>query len=146
MKKRWWTIMQKSAYRMMCCNDLWHLVTASARQWSDGPARIIINSPVRFLNFQSLQNHSVGSRRLQLIWMPWDHWNKQRPLTLDSAAQFKPVPPTPYSTDKKSQFWIKKLKMSWIQGIKRQCIRAYCLFLGLQSIHCTSTGTRNVCD
>lgn len=33
------------------------------------------------------------------------HWNKQRPLTLDSAAQFKPVLPTPYSTDKKSQFY-----------------------------------------
>lgn len=33
------------------------------------------------------------------------HWNKQRPLTLDSASQFKPVPPTPFSTDKKSQFY-----------------------------------------
>lgn len=33
------------------------------------------------------------------------HWNKQRPLTLDSAAQFKPVPPTPYSVDKKSLFY-----------------------------------------
>lgn len=33
------------------------------------------------------------------------HWNKQRSLTLDSAAQFKPVPPTPYSTDKKSRFY-----------------------------------------
>ncbi len=33
------------------------------------------------------------------------HWNKQRPLTLDSAAQFKPAPPTPYSSDKKSQFY-----------------------------------------
>ncbi len=33
------------------------------------------------------------------------HWNKQRPLTLDSAIQFKPAPPTPYSIDKKSQFY-----------------------------------------
>lgn len=33
------------------------------------------------------------------------HWNKQRPLTLDSAAQFKPAPPTPFSIDKKSQFY-----------------------------------------
>ena len=33
------------------------------------------------------------------------HWNKQRPLTLDSASQFKPAPPTPYSVDKKSLFY-----------------------------------------
>lgn len=33
------------------------------------------------------------------------HWNKMRPLTLDSAAQFKPVPPTPYSADKTSIFY-----------------------------------------
>ncbi|GAB3916248.1 vanadium-dependent haloperoxidase [Larkinella terrae] len=28
-----------------------------------------------------------------------------RPFTLDSASQFKPAPPTPYSTDKKSAFY-----------------------------------------
>jgi len=33
------------------------------------------------------------------------HWNKQRPLILDSAAQFKPTPPTPFSTEKNSQFY-----------------------------------------
>ncbi|MBK9678008.1 MAG: vanadium-dependent haloperoxidase [Saprospiraceae bacterium] len=33
------------------------------------------------------------------------HWNKQRPLIMDSAAQFKPVPPTPYSTDNNSLFY-----------------------------------------
>jgi hypothetical protein len=33
------------------------------------------------------------------------HWNDIRPYTLDSAAQFKPSPPTPFSKDKKSQFY-----------------------------------------
>lgn len=32
------------------------------------------------------------------------HWNKIRPLTLDSAAQFKPAPPTPYDTTPGSQY------------------------------------------
>jgi hypothetical protein len=33
------------------------------------------------------------------------HWNKIRPFAIDSAKQFKPVPPTPFSIDKKSQFY-----------------------------------------
>jgi hypothetical protein len=33
------------------------------------------------------------------------NWNKIRPLTLDSAAQFKPVRPTPFSADKSSKFY-----------------------------------------
>lgn len=33
------------------------------------------------------------------------HWNKQRPLILDSVTQFKPLPPTPYSEDAKSAFY-----------------------------------------
>lgn len=33
------------------------------------------------------------------------HWNKIRPFVLDSAAQFKPASATPFSTDKKSQFY-----------------------------------------
>lgn len=33
------------------------------------------------------------------------HWNKQRPLVLDSATQFRPDPPTPYSADAKSKFY-----------------------------------------
>jgi hypothetical protein len=32
------------------------------------------------------------------------HWNKIRNLTLDSAAQFKPVPPTPFNLAKTSPF------------------------------------------
>ncbi len=32
-------------------------------------------------------------------------WNKQRTLIMDSAAQFKPKPPTAYSEDKKSLFY-----------------------------------------
>jgi hypothetical protein len=32
------------------------------------------------------------------------HWNKIRTFAIDSAQQFRPEPPTPYSTDKNSQF------------------------------------------
>ena len=37
------------------------------------------------------------------------HWNKIRPLVLDSAAQFKPSPPPSFSMDKSSDFF-KELK------------------------------------
>ncbi len=37
------------------------------------------------------------------------HWNKIRPFTLDSAAQFKPIPPPAFSMDKESKFY-KELK------------------------------------
>lgn len=33
------------------------------------------------------------------------HWNKIRPFILDSAAQFKPVPPPTFSLDKDSKFY-----------------------------------------
>jgi len=33
------------------------------------------------------------------------HWNKIRPFVLDSAAQFKPTPPPPFSMDKDSDFY-----------------------------------------
>jgi hypothetical protein len=33
------------------------------------------------------------------------HWNKIRTFFIDSAQQFKPIPPTPFSIDKKSQFY-----------------------------------------
>ena len=33
------------------------------------------------------------------------HWNKIRPFAIDSAAQFKPVPPPPFSMDKSSNFY-----------------------------------------
>jgi hypothetical protein len=33
------------------------------------------------------------------------HWSKIRPFLIDSAQQFKPVPPTPFSEDKGSQFY-----------------------------------------
>ena len=40
------------------------------------------------------------------------HWFKIRPFVLDSAAQFKPVPPTPFNmTDKKSQFYKDALEV-----------------------------------
>ena len=37
------------------------------------------------------------------------HWNKIRPFVIDSAAQFKPTPPPPFSMDKDSRFY-KELK------------------------------------
>ncbi len=37
------------------------------------------------------------------------HWNKIRTFVMDSAAQFMPVSPTPFSADKKSQFYKEAL-------------------------------------
>ncbi len=37
------------------------------------------------------------------------HWNKIRPFVIDSAAQFKPIPPPPFSMEKESDFY-KELK------------------------------------
>lgn len=39
------------------------------------------------------------------------HWNKIRTVVLDSASQFKPTPPTPFSTDKDSQFFKEALEV-----------------------------------
>lgn len=39
------------------------------------------------------------------------HWNKIRPFTLDSAAQFAPQPPTAFSTDKNSLFYKEALEV-----------------------------------
>lgn len=39
------------------------------------------------------------------------HWNKIRPFAIDSAAQFKPVPPTPFSVDKKSVFYTEAMEV-----------------------------------
>jgi hypothetical protein len=39
------------------------------------------------------------------------HWNKIRTFVLDSAAQFKPNPPTPFSTDKNSKFYKEALQV-----------------------------------
>ncbi len=33
------------------------------------------------------------------------HWSKIRPFLIDSAEQFKPIPPPPFSMDKKSHFY-----------------------------------------
>lgn len=35
------------------------------------------------------------------------HWNKIRPFVLDSAAQFKPIPPPKFSLEKGTQFYIE---------------------------------------
>ncbi|MEQ1587535.1 MAG: vanadium-dependent haloperoxidase [Cyclobacteriaceae bacterium] len=39
------------------------------------------------------------------------HWNKIRPFAIDSAQQFKPVPPTPFSIDKNSQFYKEAMEV-----------------------------------
>jgi hypothetical protein len=39
------------------------------------------------------------------------HWNKIRTVVLDSAAQFRPAPPTPFSTDKSSRFFEEALEV-----------------------------------
>ncbi len=39
------------------------------------------------------------------------HWNKIRTFVIDSAQQFKPLPPTAFSTDKKSQFYKEAMEV-----------------------------------
>jgi hypothetical protein len=39
------------------------------------------------------------------------HWNKIRTFVLDSAAQFKPIQPTPFSLDKKSQYYKEAIEV-----------------------------------
>lgn len=39
------------------------------------------------------------------------HWNKIRPFVIDSANQFVPKPPTPFSMDKNSQFYKETLEV-----------------------------------
>lgn len=39
------------------------------------------------------------------------HWREIRPFVLDSAQQFKPIPPTPFSTDKNSQFYREAMEV-----------------------------------
>ena len=39
------------------------------------------------------------------------NWNQIRPMTLDSANQFPPLPPVPFSTDKNSEFYKSALEV-----------------------------------
>lgn len=39
------------------------------------------------------------------------HWNKIRPFVIDSAAQFKPAPPPPFSMEKNSDFYKELLEV-----------------------------------
>lgn len=39
------------------------------------------------------------------------HWNKIRTFAIDSAQQFKPKPPTPFSTDKNSDFYKQAIEV-----------------------------------
>lgn len=45
------------------------------------------------------------------------HFNKVRPLTMDSASQFKPAPPAPFSEDKDSPFF-KMLYEVYEEGVE----------------------------
>ncbi|MEP7321173.1 MAG: vanadium-dependent haloperoxidase [Saprospiraceae bacterium] len=56
------------------------------------------------------------------------HWHEQRPLTLDSASQFRPLPPTPYSTDKKSQFYKEAKDVMDVGNKKDSTIEHIALF------------------
>lgn len=42
------------------------------------------------------------------------HWNKIRPFAIDSSTQFIPARPTPFSIDKKSQFYKEALEVAEI--------------------------------
>ena len=49
------------------------------------------------------------------------HWNKIRPFVIDSAAQFKPTPPPPFSMEKNSDFYKELLEVYTIsQEIRKQ--------------------------
>lgn len=50
------------------------------------------------------------------------HWNKIRPMVIDSAQQFVPAPPTPFSMDKNSQFY--KDVMEVYEALKDETTRA----------------------
>jgi len=39
------------------------------------------------------------------------HWNKIRPFVIDSAQQFSPLPPTPFSKDKNSKFYKETMEV-----------------------------------
>lgn len=43
------------------------------------------------------------------------HWNKIRPFVIDSAGQFKPLPPSPFSIEKNSQFY-KEAEEIYLMG------------------------------
>ncbi len=62
---------------------------------------------------RSMAKYSIKQRDIT-VWRPTrpdyadalePHWNKIRPLLLDSAAQFKPVRPTPFDSVKTSKFY-----------------------------------------
>ncbi|MGB4848300.1 MAG: vanadium-dependent haloperoxidase [Saprospiraceae bacterium] len=48
------------------------------------------------------------------------NWRQIRPLTLDSARQFPPIPPTPFSTDKNSQFYKEALEVYHINDADKE--------------------------
>ncbi|RMG86138.1 MAG: phosphatase PAP2 family protein [Bacteroidetes bacterium] len=48
------------------------------------------------------------------------HWNKIRPFVIDSAQQFKPAPPTPFSVDKNSQFYKETMEVYTALDVEKE--------------------------
>src|SRR5690606_3509697 len=76
--------------------------------WSDGD---------NYKHSRSFPKYSIASD--PALWKPTPpgymdaiepHWNRIRALVLDSAAQFKPQPPTPFSVDPRSKFYEEVLE------------------------------------
>jgi hypothetical protein len=84
-----------------------------------GGAIIKWSSKDNYLQMRSMPKYTVMQQNPSR-WRPtapgYDdalepHWRKLRPFTLDSAAQFKPVPPTPFDTIKSSKFYKEALEV-----------------------------------
>ncbi len=70
----------------------------------------------KYTQTRSLAKHAVNDEAGS--WKPTPpayikaiepHWNKMRTFLIDSAQQFKPVPPTPFSTGRNSRFYKEAL-------------------------------------
>jgi hypothetical protein len=84
-----------------------------------GGAIIKWSSKDNYLQMRSMPKYTVTPQN-PTRWKPTSpgyddalepHWRKLRPFTLDSAAQFKPIPPTPFDTVKSSKFYKEALEV-----------------------------------
>jgi PAP2 superfamily len=78
-----------------------------------GGAIIKWSSKDNYLQMRSMPKYTVKTQD-PTRWRPTapeyadalePHWNKLRSLTLDSASQFRPIPPTPFDSSKSSKFY-----------------------------------------
>ncbi len=84
-------------------------VAAHVLQWADGD---------NYKQTRSFSKFTVTNEEGRWKPTPPDymegiepHWNKIRPLVIDSATQFVPEPPTPFSTDENSQFYKEMMEV-----------------------------------